>query len=391
MKDILTIFRKELKRFLTDKRMLAALILPGVLVFCIYSLMGNFFDGMTGSAVDPNTKYVVYIDRQPEAFEAFNDGGGTYIIEARADDALSADEKKNAVATGDADLYIVYEEDFYEKMLAYEPAGGSVAPQVEIYYNSTSTNSQTMYAYYTACLDAFEHQLANKFDVNAGEGQYDLASESELTTYILGMILPMILNVFLMTGCMSVSAESMAGEKERGTIATLLVTPVKRSRLALGKVFALALVSLISATSSFLGIIFSLPNLIGTELSAVPYGFLEYLAIFAIIIMNVLLFTVILTIVSTYAKSVKEATGLATPFMILVMVLSLMSSILPANGLAGYFIPLFNAVLCLTSVITMSFNIAGFFITLGIDIALFALGVFVLAKMFNSEKIMFNK
>ncbi len=391
MKDILTIFKKELRRFLTDKRMLVTLLLPGVLIFCIYSLMGTFFESAIAGGTDADTQYVVYIDRAPSAFAEFDEGGGTYRITAYKDNGLTESEKKAKVAAGEADLYILYEENFYEKMENYAPSPGVAAPQVEIFYNSASTSSQTMYAWYTACLDAFEQSIANKFDVNAGSGQYDLASESELTTYILGLILPMILNVLLMTGCISVSAESMAGEKERGTIATLLVTPVKRSHLALGKVFALALVSLVSAASSFLGLIFSLPSLIGVEFSAVPYGFLDYLVIFAILVMNVLLFTVILTIISTFAKSVKEANGLATPFMILVMVLSLMSSIIPLSGLTGYFIPLFNSVLCLTSVVTVSFNVAGFFITLGINVVLFLLGVFALAKMFNSEKIMFNK
>ncbi len=390
MKDILIIFKKELKRFLTDPRMLATLLLPGVLIFCIYSLMGTFFQDLTtGSGT--NAQYVVFIDNQPSEFSQFNDGGGVYNISVNQDAALSSEEKKEKVKSGEAACYIVYEEDFYEKMTAYEPDGTLSAPQVEIYYDSTATASQTMYSYYIACLDAFEQSIANKFDVNAGGEGYDLASETELTTYILGMILPMILNTLLVAGCMSVAAESVAGEKERGTIATLLVTPVGRSHLALGKVLALALVALISAAASFLGLIFSLPQLLGLEFSAVPYGVGDYFSILVIIVMNVLLFTVILTMISTFAKSVKEANGLATPFMILLIVLSLMSSIIPISGLTGYFIPIFNSVLCLTSVITLSFNPLGFFITLAINLVLFGLGVFALAKMFSSEKIMFNK
>ncbi len=391
MKDIFIIFKKELKRFLTDKRMIATLLLPGVLIFCIYSLMGTFFQDMTANGVDPDTQYVVYIDRQPAEFSVFNGGAGMYNINVNQNGEQTSDGKKAAVASGEAELYIIYEEDFYAKMEAYTPASGQPAPQVEIYYNSTSTTSQTMYTYYTACLDAFEHSLANKFDVNAGGGTYDLASETELTAYILGLILPMILNTLLLAGCLSVAAESIAGEKERGTIATLLVTPVRRSHLALGKVFALALVALISAASSFLGLILSLPRLLGMNFTAVPYGIGDYFAILVIIILNVLLFTVILTIISTFAKSVKEATGFATPFMVLLIVLSLLSSVLPMNGLAGYFIPIFNSVLCLTSLLNMSFNLIGFFITMVIDLLLFGLGVFVLAKMFNNEKIMFNK
>ena len=389
MKNLLTVFKKELKRFLTDKRMLLTLLMPGLLIFIIYSLMGNFMGEMMTGGVEGETQtYMVHIENRPTEFEVFE--AGMDIVVSQTED-FSEEEKKQRVADGSADLYIVYEENFYEKALNYHQTGEGSAPQVEIYYNSTSTASQTMYSYYVACLDSFEQQLSNVFDVNMGGGQYDLASESDLMTYILGMILPMLLNVFLMTGCMAVASESMAGEKERGTIATLLVTPIKRSSLALGKVFALALVALISAASSFLGLIFSLPSLMGLEFSVMPYNALDYLAILTIIVANVLLFTVILTIISTFAKSVKEAQGLSSPVMILVMVLSLTSSLIPLKGVTGYFIPLFNTVLCLTSVINQSFNLVGFLISIGVNAVVFALGVVILSKMFNSEKIMFNK
>ena len=46
MKDILTIMKKELVRFLTDKRMIATLFLPGILIYMIYSFMGGVMGDM---------------------------------------------------------------------------------------------------------------------------------------------------------------------------------------------------------------------------------------------------------------------------------------------------------------------------------------------------------
>ena len=111
----------------------------------------------------------------------------------------------------------------------------------------------------------------------------------------------------------------------------------------------------------------------------------------AVWLANVLLFTVILTIISTYAKSVKEASGLATPVMVLILVLSLASSIFSIDGIVGYFIPLFNVVLCVTSIVSMEFSLAGFLLTLGVNAVLIGAGVFALVKMFDSEKVMFNR
>ena len=50
MRNIIIIFKKELKRFFTDKRMLASMFLPGVLIFVMYTLMGKLMQGNISSA-----------------------------------------------------------------------------------------------------------------------------------------------------------------------------------------------------------------------------------------------------------------------------------------------------------------------------------------------------
>ena len=95
-------------------------------------------------------------------------------------------------------------------------------------------------------LDAYENSIANKFDINAGEGTYDLASERDTSATFFAALLPMLLMIFLFSGCMAVAPESIAGEKERGTITTILVTPIRRSDLAIGKITALSVIALLS-------------------------------------------------------------------------------------------------------------------------------------------------
>ena len=57
MKNVLIIFKKELKRFFTDIRMIASMFLPGILIFIMYSLMGKF---MTGNMFQSNISNVTY-------------------------------------------------------------------------------------------------------------------------------------------------------------------------------------------------------------------------------------------------------------------------------------------------------------------------------------------
>ena len=391
MKNILTIIKKELTRFFTDKRMLLTLILPGIVIYLMYSMMGNFM--MNAFTADDDHTYIVYVDNQPEELKVF-DTNEAIKIEIHQSTELSEEKIKNGLKDKTIDLYIKYENDFIAKVNAYSASSGEVAPLVEMYYNSVSNESSTIYEYYMMSLQNYESLMANKFDINRDAPNYDLATDDEKSASIMTMMLPFLLISFLFSGCMAISVESIAGEKERGTIATLLVTPIKRSELAIGKIVALSITALVSATSSFIGVILSLPKLMGDEviISANIFGPLEYLSIFAVIITTVLAFTVILSIFSSFSKSVKEATTYATPVMIVVMIIGITSMLggSQTNTLL-YFLPIYNSTQCMAGIFGLSFNGLQFLITIISNLLFVGLGVFILTRLFNSEKVMFNK
>ena len=203
----------------------------------------------------------------------------------------------------------MFPENFDAEVAAYQPASGGSAPNVEIYYNTTSPESQNTYMMMTRLLDSYESSLANKFDVNSGDAKYDLASEKDTTGSVFAMLLPMLLMIFLFSGCMAVAPESIAGEKERGTIATMLITPVKRSDLAIGKIMALAMIALLSGISSATGTILSLPKLMGDasgQVNANFYGIQDYLMLGVVILSTVLLLITTISLVSAFAKRSKK-------------------------------------------------------------------------------------
>ena len=383
MSKILTVLKKELRRFFTDKRMLISIFLPGVLIFTIYSLMGNVVTDLMNQEM---TDFTVYVENEPDGFDMIYKAENWNLT--INPEELSKDEIMAKVREGNVDLYIIYEEDFMDKINA---SNGSI-PNIEIYYNSTVDSSVYLYTYAIAVLDTIESQMANKYDINLGITP-DLATEEDMSIKIIGMILPFILITFLISGAMGICSESIAGEKERGTIATLLVTPIKRSHLAIGKVMALGITTLVSAFVSFMGLILSLPKLVGTELSVGAYDFSQILALFGVVVVTALFFTTILTIVSTYSKSVKEANSLAGPLMILVMItgVSNIMSTEASNNLLLYLIPVNNSVQSLTGILNQSYDIWAIIITILSNAIYIGLGVFVLTKMFNSEKMMFNK
>lgn len=388
-KAILTVFKKELSRFFSDKRTLIALIMPGILLYFIYSLMGSAMESSFGS--DKDHKPSIVAINMPASINAML-GGDTVELETITEDKVAA--VKDQIANEEKDILVIFPEKFDEAVISYDPASGEKAPHIEIYYNSASTDSTNTYTLMTSLLSAFESAMTNKFDVNMNEGAYDLASQEDITGMIFSMMMPMLLISLLFSGCMAVAPESIAGEKERGTIASLLITPIKRSHIAIGKILALSVLALISGTSSTLGVLLSLPKLMGesVDLDGSIYGVGDYAMLAVVILSTVLVLITIISIISAYAKTVKEASTYVTPFMIFSMVIGITGMFgVSVTNPALYLIPIFNSVQCMIGIFSFESSVLNMAITVASNIAVSVAGVFVLTRMFNSEKIMFNK
>lgn len=388
MKNILTVIKKEFSRFFRDKRLVLSLILPGVLIYFIYSFLG---DGILSNVGGTDENYVcqVYTVNMPDAFKTpFESLEKMQLHEISADEA---DEHRQAVADQEEDLLVVFPENFEEDYNAVLAGTSTELPRVNVYYNTVRTEGTQAYTLFAGVLSVFQQQVTPYFlsDVQ------DLASEKDMTGMIFSMIAPMLVLMFLFSGCMAVAPESIAGEKERGTLATMLVTPVRRSHIAAGKIIALSTLSLLSGLCSFLGIILSLPKLMGAagSLSAAVYTIGDYAMLLGIVLSSVLVIVALVSVVSAFAKSVKEATAMIGPLMILVMLLGV--STMFSSGSTGsylwYLIPLYNSARAMNGVFSFAASPVAVLITVVINVVA-AMGLaFLLAKMFDSEKIMFNK
>lgn len=389
---IIAIMRKELARFFSDKRMMVSILLPGILIYVMYSFMGQAMGSLYG--VEEDYVPTVQVVNLPESVSGLVEAsGGMNLLTV---DASEVEEAKSAVENQSLDLLAVFPADFDQAVAAYTPGSGAAAPNVELYYNAASTASQSTYMLFTSLLDSYEAQLANKFDINAGDRTYDLASDKDTAGTYFASLMPLLLMIFLYSGCTAVAPESIAGEKERGTIATMLITPIRRGDIAIGKILALAVIALLSGASSAIGTVLSLPKLMGAasdELSANIYGPQDYLLLAAVILSTVLLLVTLISILSAFAKTVKEAQTYGMPLMILVMVLGVTAMF--GGGakteLWYYLIPLYNSVQCMVGVFSFSTVTVGVVATLVANGVYTVLGVFVLTRMFNSEKIIFSR
>lgn len=392
---IFTIIRKEFARFFGDKRLvLTTLILPGLLIYVIYSFMGSGMESVFSPSDDEPME--IYAVNMPSTVSAAL-SQSTSKINITGTDKLSDEQIRQKIHDLDVDIYVEFPEDFDERVSNFVP-GVNEPFAIGIYYDSTNADSSAAYSTLSYILDAIESSVANIYDVNSDGKTYDVATEEDTTGMIFAMLMPLLLIMFIFSGCMSVAPESIAGEKERGTVAALLVTPVKRSEIAIGKIISLSCISLLCGISSFVGTMASLPKLMGGDaenmgITANVYGVGDYISLLFVVLSTVLFFVSVISIISAFAKSVKEAGTLVTPLMIVVMVAGV-SAMFGDGAQASsvmYLIPIYNSVQCLSGVFSFSLNSVNLVITVVANLVYTAVAVYILKKMFDSESIMFSR
>ena len=394
--NTLTIIKKEFARFFGDRQMLfTTVIMPGLLIYLIYSFMGMAMKKMATEGT--NELVTLCVENLPASVAPLIDGIPAIAISQQAVSQADIDRLE------DKSLNVVlvrFPEAFDEKVATYDPQSGMAAPNVEIYYNSANNASSRVYHILEASLSAYEDQLSNRFDINRADSEeaaFDKASSDEVLGSILSKLIPMLILMLLFSGVMAIAPSAIAGEKERGTIATLLVTPLRRNELALGKVVSLSGIALLSGISSFIGIVLSLPKMIPTDATGVELGLnftgADYLVLLLIIFATVLIMASAVSILSALAKDVKNAGTMITPFMLVVMFCGLtpmFQSGTPEN-LTAYLIPFYNSIQVMTSVFAHEMRWMPVIVTLAANLVYTGIAVWGLTRMFNSEKVMFSK
>lgn len=384
MKHIFIIMKKELFRVFQDKRLVFSMfILPGLLIFLLYSIMGSAFE-KEETPIDNKYTVAILNDSAKNPFITYiNDSEYKGTLEKV--DATNEEELMLRIKSKDLHCLIIFPADFDANVTANKKT------DVKVIYNSAYNQSNSAYYIIDGLLKGFNKNLMGMDDVFEVESvtHYD---EKKANAEGFAMMLPFLIITFLFSAVLSVTPESIAGEKERGTIATLLVTPTRRRDIALGKIIGLSILSVLGAISSFIGVIASLPKLLGSG-SVDMYSFGDYAWILVILIVLVLLIVAVMAVLSAYAKNIKEATMYAMPLLLISMVVGIMSMI--SNGASHnifeYFIPIYNSVICLSGIFSFDINVSSILITIGSNLAITGVFVYILTKMFNSERIMFDK
>ena len=400
MKNVFTIFKKELIRFFTDKRIVFALFFPGILLFVIYNVLGGVMkDLMAGEDIEPGTQYQVYYNENESSQRpALVELGASYLFSTETDTTLTLqsypstdlEQMKEKVRDGEIHLVLYFSDHFDEWVNDPTKKGENC---LSFFYDSNSTISSHLYTIFTSLVPT----AYQNYSINQINGEYvnpDLATKDNMLLQIVSFIFPFITITFLFSTAVSICPESIAGEKERGTLSSILLTPVKRHEIVLGKILALSLTSLLSGIVSSLGVLFSLPNLMGLSIKDLFPNVGSIFLLLLVLLSLLFVFVSFATLVSTLCKSIKEASSFLSPLMGLFLVLTMIPLFADVSSLGFSFIPILNVTASMALIIqgvpifTLSPYLA---ITITMNILL-ALGlVFLTGYLFRKEKVMITR
>jgi sodium transport system permease protein len=213
----------------------------------------------------------------------------------------------------------------------------------------------------------------------------------------IGGMLPYVLFLLCLTGAMAPATDIGAGEKERGTLETLLISPIDRNKIVMGKfltiAFAGTMTALLTVTSMVVwGLVLSQGMAIKFVADFMAQiAMHDFLLIFLMLVPVVAIFAAVLLSISIYAKSFKEAQSYMGPMSILVVV-PIMLALLPGVELKGVWawVPITNVSLAMKELVKGTMDYYQLFAIFGSTViiagALFAFCVY----WFNQEKVLFR-
>lgn len=405
LQSILIIFTKELKDILRDRRTIFSMLLLPILIFPLFFIGPQLFIRKQMEKIEEKLSQIVLIDPEETGDIRHMITGipGIEILDLKVDSAAAVE----LIRAKEAEALVIVDTGFQENLQAVTAGDILIdAPKISVYTNKTRTQGRMTSEKIVDALREYRTRIAE--GVLSGHGlpeslvepfmifSGNIASAKEMSRFIMGMILPYILILMAMIGAMYPAIDLTAGEKERGTLETLLVSGVLRAEIVLGKFLTVFSASLITATLSVASMavtgILALKS--DTELSGLiqlDIGFREVILMIIALVPLSAIFSSLLMAVSLFAKSYREAQSYVSPLMFLVIIpamSSMMPDSEPSRELAV--IPILNVSMTLKDGLAGTIDPVITLITMAVNILLAAVGLYIVMRMFKRESVLFR-
>lgn len=285
----------------------------------------------------------------------------------------------------------------------------------EVYYVSSITNSSYAAGIVRDVVDELSREESKEKIQAAGldadvimnpvvcESE-DLASSEQSAGSILGMILPFLLVLSLLMGTMYPAIDVTAGEKERGTLETLLTLPVSNREIIFSKFFTVAIIGIISALLNIVSIAFMgtyMIRLMGDAMESMGISFAgidigKFIPAIIFTVLAILAFSLFISAVTmcitSLAKSYKEANNYITPLMLVVMLtgyIGFIPNIELTHTMA--LVPVANICLMIKNLLLfkVEYNLVAVVLVSNVLYAIVA--VLILSRIYDSENVLFDE
>ena len=281
----------------------------------------------------------------------------------------------------------------------------------EIAFFSSAPDSVSASSYAQTILDAYRIELRNDI-IKEQFGEYDSvlnpivvstrnsATIEESTGSVFGYIIPFMLITSILMGAVYPAIDVTAGERERGTLETMMTLPIKNSEMMFSKFMAVSTVAVMSALLNLLSMFlvgiymydsmqladsaFGDMNL--WQFTPSVIGLLVCMPIFAMFASAVCLSVCI------FAKSFKEANNYSTPVLLVFMFAS-MAGMLPNLSLnvKTALVPIVNVALFIKAVFELQFDWTNIILVLLSNVVYSIAAVMLMSKLFSSEDVLFGE
>jgi sodium transport system permease protein len=399
---ILTIYLKEMKEVLRDRKTLIFMVaLPILVVPVLMNVMIGFIVKAEKKAQTETLTFAIFgAEHLPDLAKAFSEEEGFEKVNIPTQEAIASAIEENKIKFG-----LVIPQTAREQL----ESGEQVA--VQFYYNNASVTSKVKNRAGKVIrvfgeryrserlaglgLDTPQEQkhLLNPITIE----EHNTADMREVLGERVGGMLPYLFIIFCFMGALYPAIDLGAGEKERGTLETLLLAPIPRFQIVLGKFFVIfttgVTAALLCLTS--MGVMLAakgqeITGELGEVIASVSV--VDLVLIAAMLIPTAAMFAALLLSVSIYAKSFKEASAYCGPLNFLVIVPAFIA-MLPIVKLDWYWamVPITNISLAIKELIKGTMNYEMLIAILGSSVVIAGAFLFFCTRWFEREAVLFRK
>ena len=400
---ISVIYLKELKDVLRDRRTLISMILVPILLFPLLIGGVGYMMGGQIDKIEKQSKPILVLghENSPDLVQFLRDEEQFQVVDA----FMELDKAKEMLKDKTFLTIVTVPEGFEEQLQAFFQGEGEM-PEVTMFSDESEMESDIAKNRVSSSLKEYRGQVVSGELARLGLREdlvkpfgiqsVNTASEEEMGGFIAGMMLPYMVILLTLMGAMYPAIDLTAGEKERGTMETLIISPVGRMDIVLGKYLVIVTASLVTAILALISMSITLSGGFimsdiadeGMKIALAPGAVAGMLAL---MIPMAMLFSAILMSIAVFARSYKEAQSYISPLMI-VVILPAMASYLPGVELTAKLAitPVVNMALMMKGTLTGNFDmaIAGLVFLSTLVYAGFA--IFIAFRMFQKESVLFR-